>query len=971
MPAGGAPCELPRFVVAAPASGHGKTTVAIGLMAALRRRGLAVAPAKVGPDYIDPGYHLLASGRPGRNLDPFLVGEERIAPLLLHGASTPAPCDVAVIEGVMGLFDGRLGTDSFASTAHVARLTDSPVLLCVDVRHQSATVGAVVHGLATYDDRLRIGGVILNQVGSSRHEAEARRAIARTGIPVVGALPRNAAVEAPSRHLGLVPAAERPESRHALDALADLIAEHVDLDAVLALAAAAPPIDAVPWDPAAALASASGAVSFAGARLDERPVVAVAGGRAFTFRYAETEELLRAAGCDVVVFDPMTERDLPPGTAGLYLGGGFPEVHAAELSANTALRERIRTLVTGGLPTVAECAGLLYLCQTVDDAPMVGALPLTAEMTPRLAMGYREATAPAATLLTRPGETVHGHEFHRTRTTPDVAEQAEAGESGGGSAATRGDQEPRNRTTSAAAASGYPSAATPPVSHAAVVVEGAGTSGDPAPAWRLDAGPDGLSIDPAGTGAPTLHAAYLHVHWAGHPEAAARFAAAVGRYADGAPDRPGSVDRGSTNLGPNDLGSERTRGDGPGHRAASEGRHIVVAEVRAGADDVPPPVKPQTPAPGRNAQAPPDLAHHGDKDIAPGLVDLAVNVRPAHTPALLIDAVTAGADWSAYPDAEPLRRALAEHHGVPVDHVLPTAGGAEAFTLVARALQPAHPLVVHPQFTEPEAALRAAGHDVHRHLLDAATGFTLDVAALDRDHPAADLVIVGNPTNPTSVLHRRVDLVRLLRRGRTLLVDEAFMDLIPGEPESLIDPWVADPAGLLVVRSMTKTWGIAGLRLGYVVGDPALVARLAAQQPPWSVSSPAIAAGLAALRPAAQDWARREGARIAPDRDDLVRVLGELGLPVVAGPRAPFVLVDTSPLGPGSVREALAERGFAVRRGESFPGLGPTWIRLAVRDPETHAALGAALADLRRGAPVLADPSDRVTPIDPATKDVR
>ncbi|HHU38909.1 MAG TPA: cobyrinate a,c-diamide synthase, partial [Propionibacterium sp.] len=216
--------SLPRVVLAAPASGQGKTTLAIGLMAALRRRGLAVAGFKVGPDYIDPGYHTLATGRPGRNLDPVMVGEHLVAPLLVHGAATPTPCDVAVIEGVMGLFDGRIGTDGAGSTAHVARLTSSPVVLVVDAAHTSRTVGALVHGLATYDPELRVAGVILNRVGSPRHAADATAAVERTGIPVLGALPRTDGLEAPSRHLGLVPAAERPDAAASLDALADHVA---------------------------------------------------------------------------------------------------------------------------------------------------------------------------------------------------------------------------------------------------------------------------------------------------------------------------------------------------------------------------------------------------------------------------------------------------------------------------------------------------------------------------------------------------------------------------------------------------------------------------------------------------------------------------------------------------------------------------------------------------------------------------
>jgi cobyrinic acid a,c-diamide synthase len=227
---------LPRIVVAAPATGQGKTTVSTGLMAALTRAGHVVSGHKVGPDYIDPGYHALACGRPGRNLDPHLVGEHRVAPLLLHGALTPTPADIAVVEGVMGLYDGRVGHDGFSSTAHVAHLTDSPVLLVVDIARSSRSIGAVVHGMATWRGAPRIAGVILNQAGSPRHAAEVASSI---DLPVLGTVPRDESVSAPSRHLGLVPAAERDEAAHALDRLAERIAETVDLDAVLAVARSA------------------------------------------------------------------------------------------------------------------------------------------------------------------------------------------------------------------------------------------------------------------------------------------------------------------------------------------------------------------------------------------------------------------------------------------------------------------------------------------------------------------------------------------------------------------------------------------------------------------------------------------------------------------------------------------------------------------------------------------------------------
>lgn len=452
--------HLPRLVVAAPASGHGKTTVATGLMAALAARGLAVSGHKVGPDYIDPGYHAMATGRPGRNLDPFMVGEQRIVPLLLHGA---ASADIAVIEGVMGLFDGRLGTEGESSTAHVAGLTSSPVILVVDISHASRTHAAVVAGLAHFDPTVQIAGVILNKARTARHSDEVIAAMARTGIPVLGVLPRDAEIETPSRHLGLVPAAERGESSATVARLADVIEKHIDLDAVLDLARRATPLQGATWNPAAEMTARTGA----------RPVIAVAGGRAFTFRYAETEELLRAAGCDVVDFDPLTDSALPVGTAGIYLGGGFPEVHAVDLADNAALLVDLKRAIDAGVPTVAECAGLTYLCTTLDDTPVIGAVNATAAMTPRLTLGYRTAMCPADSLLGRSGEWVTGHEFHRTRVTP---------------------------------------AGRPDTDH------------NGSAAWDFALAPEGYA-------SATLHASYLHVHWAGHPHLAQRFADAVHGYA--------------------------------------------------------------------------------------------------------------------------------------------------------------------------------------------------------------------------------------------------------------------------------------------------------------------------------------------------------------------------------------------------------------------------------------------------------
>ncbi len=387
-----------RVVIAAPSSGAGKTTVATGLMAALRSRGLQVSPHKVGPDYIDPGYHSLATGRPGRNLDAVLVGEDLIAPLFLHGA---AGADVAVVEGVMGLFDGR-GSTEYGSTAHVAHLLDAPVVLVVDASSQSRSVAALVHGFQSYDEDLRLAGVIVNRVGSDRHEQIVRESL--EGVTTVfGVLRRDAEVATPSRHLGLIPAAERtPEAVATVERLGRVMTAGVDLDALLETARAAGPLTADPWSPATAPRAA-------------RPRIAVAAGEAFTFSYAETTELLTAAGAEVVYVDPLRDERLPLGTAGLVLGGGFPEIYAEQLSANAGLRHDVARLARAGAPIAAECAGLLYLCRALDGNPMTGVLDLDAEMTTKLTLGYR--TTRPATSSWMPDVEVTGHEFHRTAVT--------------------------------------------------------------------------------------------------------------------------------------------------------------------------------------------------------------------------------------------------------------------------------------------------------------------------------------------------------------------------------------------------------------------------------------------------------------------------------------------------------------------------------------------------------------------------
>lgn len=430
------------IVLAAPASGSGKTTVATGLIGALRRAGHRVAPFKVGPDYIDPGYHGLAAGRPGRNLDPVLVGRDRIGPLYRHGSRD---CDLAVVEGVMGLFDGRIDDRSAdpvaeGSTAQVASLLGLPVILVVDARGHSQSLAALLHGFATFDSAVRLGGVVLNRVGSERHEQVLRAACERVGLPVLGALPRLAELEVPSRHLGLIPAVEHGSAAvHAVDAMTDLVAHHLDLTAVAGLAAV--PQSGTAWDPVPEIhvVNAAGAggddialrpvdggdagrttaigATGADAVLDANgpaPVIAMAGGPAFTFGYAEHRELLTAAGAEVAVFDPLHD-PLPAAAAALVLPGGFPEEHAEALAANTELRAAVAEQARQGLPVHAECAGLLYLAASLDGYPMAGVVDAVAEFGPRLTLGYREAVAVADSPLWRAGERVLGHEFHRTR----------------------------------------------------------------------------------------------------------------------------------------------------------------------------------------------------------------------------------------------------------------------------------------------------------------------------------------------------------------------------------------------------------------------------------------------------------------------------------------------------------------------------------------------------------------------------
>jgi histidinol-phosphate aminotransferase len=338
------------------------------------------------------------------------------------------------------------------------------------------------------------------------------------------------------------------------------------------------------------------------------------------------------------------------------------------------------------------------------------------------------------------------------------------------------------------------------------------------------------------------------------------------------------------------------------------------------------------------------LGYHGDAELAPGLIDLSVNVRRPQPPDWLREELARTlCQLAAYPDPVSARQAVAARHGRREDEVLLTAGAAEAFVLIARALRPECAVVVHPQFTEPEAALRAAGHPVRRVLLSAADGFGLATAEIP---PEADLVIIGNPTNPTSTLHSAARLASHARPGRLLVVDEAFMDAVPGEPESLAG--AADVPGLLVIRSLTKTWGLAGLRIGYLLGPAALLDRLRRAQPLWAVSTPALAAARACSSPRAVAEADALARVSEEDRAHLVRLLRAIpGVHMAGDPRAPFVPIRV-PDGEG-VRNRLRGRGFAVRRGGTFPGLGPDWLRISVRDPATSEAFAGSLREVLTG----------------------
>lgn len=412
--------SIPRIVISAPSSGHGKTAVSVGVLAALAARGLRPAGFKIGPDYVDAAYLGLAAGRPGRNLDPRMVGSHRIAPLFAHGANGS---DVAIVEGTMGLYDGLTSRTDSESTAQIAGLLRAPVILVVDVAAMGQSAAALVHGFRTYDELLWLGGVVLTRTISGRHEHLLRESLADIGVPVLGALRRRdlAALGAggaalPPREHGLAPAAHKNlDALRGIRRLGELIAGAVDLERVLMLARSAPRLATDAWSPtdAVALDDPTGDV-FAPYGTGHRPVIAVAA----AYGYAETPELLAAAGAEVVHIDPLRDERLPDRIDALVIPGGLPEAYTDQLSANTRLRGDVLALARTGRPIIAEGAGMVWLGREIDGLPMCGVIDATAHTSDRYVVGYREASACMASVVHGRGDSVTGHKLHRTNVTP-------------------------------------------------------------------------------------------------------------------------------------------------------------------------------------------------------------------------------------------------------------------------------------------------------------------------------------------------------------------------------------------------------------------------------------------------------------------------------------------------------------------------------------------------------------------------
>jgi cobyrinic acid a,c-diamide synthase len=393
------------IVIAGERSGVGKTTVTLSLLSALRRRSQNVQSFKVGPDYIDPMFHRHVTGRACRNLDPVLTSEDYVQQCFEKNTQD---AEYALVEGVMGLFDGASGADDFASTAHVARLLNLPVLLILNCSSLARSIAAIAHGYRSFDPRVQVAGVVLNRVGSDRHLELLTAALKPLNIPILGVLRRQEEIVIPDRHLGLIPSGELPNLQPVLDRLADLGETCFDWERLLPL-----------------LRSPRSRVSLRNPTSSTYQIkLAIAQDAAFNFYYADNLELLEQLGAELLPWSPLSDRALPQGAQGLYFGGGFPEVFAAELVANQSARAAVKAAIEAGMPTYAECGGLMYLCEQIVDFseqvfPMVGIFPTTAKMGKRLTLGYRQATVLQDSPLAEKGDRLWGHEFHRSTLTQE------------------------------------------------------------------------------------------------------------------------------------------------------------------------------------------------------------------------------------------------------------------------------------------------------------------------------------------------------------------------------------------------------------------------------------------------------------------------------------------------------------------------------------------------------------------------
>lgn len=454
------------LVIAGERSGAGKTTITLALLAALSRRSTKIQSFKVGPDYIDPMFHQYVTWQPCRNLDPVLTSETYVQKCFTNHTQA---ADYALIEGVMGLFDGATGKNDWGSTAHIARLLNLPVLLVLDCSRLSRSIAAIAHGYQSFDLRVKIAGLVLNRVGSDRHLELLKTALEPLHLPILGILRRQDNITIPDRHLGLVPTAELPNLRNLVDHLAHIGDTCFDWSQLLPLLTASQPVR-VRQIPQPNKAANPTSISETGS-LQTQLRIAIAQDRAFSFYYPDNLDLLRQMGAELVPWSPLNDPALPDGVQGLYLGGGFPELFAQILAENTSARHAVRAAIEASMPTYAECGGLMYLSEYLLDFnkasfPMVGVLPTTVVMAPRLTLGYRQAIALQNGPLLSTGTKVWGHEFHRSCLTTEP-------------------QTPLFRTH------GYD-----------VTTERGAVEG-----WQLH----------------QLHASYVHLHWGDRPEIPQRF----------------------------------------------------------------------------------------------------------------------------------------------------------------------------------------------------------------------------------------------------------------------------------------------------------------------------------------------------------------------------------------------------------------------------------------------------------------